>query len=518
MLILAPVFILILIAISLLILQTTRPEFKYPWLVAAGGALLALVAVGLWHLDLPQSYSLPANLNSDLFPYTPSWLADNISWIYALALVVLAASVIWTSVVRAESDQVLWAGSLLFTAMGLLAVTAGNPLTLVLTWTAMDVTELVTFLRSTDGKEQIQSIVAAFAVRLLGTGLVLWASTVSISVGIPMDFRLIPEQAGLFLLLAAGLRLGVLPLHLPNQQDNVLRRGLGTTFRLVSAASSLVLLARIPFESLKIPLTPYLLFLAAVAALYAGWMWLRASDELVGRPFLILGTASLAVAASLRADPDGSAAWGVALILGGGLLFLYSARQRGLLWLPVLALWGFTSLPYSPTASAWLTGNGSSWLYLLPLLPAQALLIAGFLRHSLHPGETSFESQARWTKIIYPTGLLLPAGTLILLGLWGWTGARLTGVLWAGPVVLLLSIGFAILALTWLVRASNLAGANRWIEIFRLNWIYRVSSYLFSAIGKVVDLVTSTIEGEGGILWSLLLLVLILSVFFSRSR
>jgi len=110
-------------------------------------------------------------------------------------------------------------------------------------------------------------------------------------------------------LIAAGLRLGVLPLHLPYGKENVVRRGFGTSLRLVSAAASLILLARIPAESLHSVISPYLLILAGITALYAGWMWLRSSDEILGRPFLVLCMASLAVADSLRGNPTGSLGW-----------------------------------------------------------------------------------------------------------------------------------------------------------------------------------------------------------------
>ena len=518
MLILGPVLLLFSFALALLVLNYARPDFKYPWLVAAGGTLLALAAVLAWQLRLPLSFSLPPWQPVELYPSSPTWLADDSSWPYALALALLAVAVIWTSIVRAETDLLGWAGTLLLTGLGILAVAAGNPLTLVLIWTALDLAELVTMLRTSEGEQSAVGVWIAFAVRIFGTGLVLWASAVTTSSGSVLDFRAVPARPGLYLLLAAGLRLGVLPLHLPYRQENSLRRGLGTSLRLVSAASSLALLSRIPPAALNTRLTPYLLVLAAVAALYSGWMWLRASDELLGRPFWILGMASLAVASSLRANPTGSTAWGVTLILAGGLLFLYSSRQRSLMVLPLLALWGLTALPFSPTASAWLTGDRSAWLLLLPFLPAQALLLAGYLRHSLHPGETSFESQARWAKLIYPTGLLLPLTGLLLLGMLGWNGARQFGLVWAGPVVVLLAAGFAVLALRVLIHRRPAAVPGQWTELFRLNWLLRLLAGLFRTLESIASLLTSLLEGDGGFLWSLLLMVLILSILSTSGR
>ncbi|MGD0610106.1 MAG: hypothetical protein ABSB41_01220 [Anaerolineales bacterium] len=518
MLILLPVFLLLLTALSLLGLRLAQPDFKFPWMIAAGGSVAALLSVFLWQLHFPLTFSLPSWEPANLLPSSPTWLADDISWPYALALTALAAAGVWTSVVRAESNSATWAGTFLVTAMGILAVAAGNPLTLILAWTAMDLTELLSMLRSTEGENQSANVVIAFAVRLAGTGLVIWASTVSSSLSTPMDFRAVPSRAGIYLLLAAGLRLGILPLHLPYRQENVLRRGFGTSLRLVSAAASLALLSRISPSALINPLLPFLLILVTIPALYAGWMWLRAPDELLGRPFWILGMASLAVAACLRADPAGSTAWGVALILNGGVLFLFSARQRSLLVLPLLAIWGISALPFSPTATGWKTGNQTSGMLLIPYLLAEGLLVAGYFRHALQRGETSFESQARWAKVIYPTGLFLPAGIQILLGLWGWSGARTTGVWWAAVTSLIVAGGFTALALMLLDRRAPMATPTRWTEIFRLNWLYRILQSLYRFLEQIVNTITSSLEGDGGILWSLLILVLILSLLSTLGR
>ena len=516
MLILLPTLVMLFIALTLVLLRFLWPNFKYPWLVAALGSILAVVGVFLWQLHLPSSFSLPAWQPETIFSYFPVWLADNTSWPYALALATLATAVIWTSVVRNENEPLSWAGTLLLSALGILAVSAGNPLTLVLVWSAIDLVELVIMLRSTEGEPQTASVAVAFAVRLAGTGFLLWAGTVSASARTIMDFHSIPPDVGIYLLLAAGLRLGVLPLHLPYRKENVLRRGFGTTLRLVSAAASLALLARIPASALTSPLIPYLILLSIIATLYASWMWLRASDEIVGRPFWVLAMASLAVNASLRGNPVGSISWGVSLILCGGLIFLYSARRRRILWLPMLGLLGFASLPYTATASAWQVASQGSWLAIAPFLPAQGLLLAGFIRHTLHPGETSLESQERWVRVIYPAGLLFLAAAILLLGLWGWNGVKIIGTWWVSIAVILLATGFASLGLTVLVRLKPIS--DQWRRIFRLDWLYRTLSEIDKFSRRVADLLTSSLEGDGGLLWSFVLLVLILSILSTRGQ
>ena len=512
MLILLPVLILVLAALTLVILRFTRPTFRYPWLVAIAGSTFSFIVVLIWQTRLPQSFFLTPWQPVMGLGFSLSWRADGVSWPYALSLAALAAAVIWTSVVRAEKDSLTWAGTLLLAALGILAVAAENPFTLVLAWSAVDLAELTTMLRSTVGNDQNKAVVIAFTARMVGTGLVLWASLVAVAGGIILSFQAIPASAGIYLLIAAGLRLGVLPLHLPYQQEIALRRGFGTTLRLVSAAASLALLARIPVGALSSSLAPYLLVLAAIAALYTGWLWLRASDEILGRPFWVLGMSALSVAASLRGNPPGSIGWGVTLVLCGGVLFLFSARQRRILWLPLIALWSLSALPFSTSATAWQTGNQSSWLFIIPFIPAQALLMAGVVRHALNPGETSFESQAIWTKTIYPTGLFMLTGTAVLLGFWGWIGSKVIGFWWVSIISLALAAAFSTLALTLLPRLALPNISTQWTRIFRLEWLLQILSALYHFFHRIADIITSSLEGEGGLLWSLTLLALILSV------
>jgi hypothetical protein len=411
-----------------------------------------------------------------------------------------------------------WAGTLALTALGILAVTAANPLTLLLAWSAIDLFELIAMLRSTEGEAQIEGVIIAFAVRLVGTGLLIWADMLSVAGGTPLEFHSIPPRIGIYLLGAVALRIGVLPLHLPYRKEDIVWRGFGTALRLVSAAASLTLLAHIPSSSMKSVITPNLLLLAAISGLYAGWMWLRSSDEILGRPFWILGLASLSIAESLRGNPVGSVGWGVALILGGGVLFLFSARRKPILWLPMLGLWALSALPFSPTASSWQSGSAISWLYILPFLPAQALLMAGYLRHATHPGETALESQEKWVKIIYPTGLLILITTTFLLGLWGWPGARTVGPWWLAGIAALLAVIFTILARRFLFRRPSAGISSQWTQIFRLGWVYSIIKSLYNFLRRIAGIITGAGEGDGGLLWTFLFLILILSLLSTQSR
>jgi hypothetical protein len=310
----------------------------------------------------------------------------------------------------------------------------------------------------------------------------------------------------------------VLPLHLPYLNESSLRRGFGTGLRMVSAASSLILLARIPASSIVSPLTPYLLILVSIAALYGSWMWLRAPDELTARPFWLIGMGSLVVASALRSNPLGAAAWSCALILTGGTLFLFSEKNKWLTRALYVGAFGISALPFSVTATGWLSKGTGLWLSFPLLLLSHAMLIAGFIRHAQRTNVLApNEDQPIWGRNVYPFGIILLLGVTVALGFVGWNGALQFGNFLAGISVSILTVG--ILWLTPRLRILNPVRAH-WIRPTNatwLDWMYGGLWALYRQLGRLSNAFSSLLEGESGIMWTLLFLVLFITVFAHRT-
>lgn len=505
-----------LLAIGLVRL-TGRPA-ALSWVAAALGALLAWVSLPLWQFELPARLPLNTWSPLTLFHAAPDFQADAYAWLYAFSLSALAAAVIFTSPARLNALSPLsWFGTIALSLLALLAVMANNILTLALTWTALDLLEYLNTLRMARTPAVAERAVVALTFRAAGTGFALWAAVVSAAAGSSVSLQETPPEAWLFLLLAVGLRLGVIPLHLPFREDVALRRGIGSALRLTAAATSLVVLARLPDGAIESPLLPALLLLVALAALYAGWKWLSLPDELNARPYWIIGMSALSLAAALRGSQQGSAAWGTALVLFGGLSFLYSARQvwfsRLLAGLVVFLL----SLPFTLTATGW-EGNFPLPALFWPLfLTAHAMLTAGYLRHVFRSGETPFGELPRWAQSAYPLGLGVLALTLLLTGLWGWPGGLQIGV-W--QVALLLTVLALLMgAAFWRVRQSGVRpesspshsepGPSRFDQI--QEFLAGLLWSLYRLTGRMVGYVTALLEGDGGLLWTMLLLLVVLT-------
>lgn len=518
MLILIPILLLFAAALTLVILRLTRPEFRFTWVIAVAITFLAWITVFLWQTQIPLTFTLLPWRPANLFSTPPSFSADGLSWPYAVSLVTLALAILLTASAREDfSSSFSWAGSITLCGLGLLAATASNPLTLAMVWAALDLTELITMLRTVNGREASERVVVAFSTRAIGIILLILADVVSSGAGKTTEFISMPPQAGLLLLVAAGLRLGILPLHLPYSSETSLRRGLGTALRLVTASSSLVLLARIPTASLASLLTPFLLVLACIAALYGGWMWMRAPDELAGRPYWLIGIGALAVASALRGDQAGATAWGVALVLAGGALFLASVQQVWLNRASLIGAWALSSLPFSLTAVAWQNDVSGLAIFLPFLLIAQALIIVGFIRHALRPStRASLDSQPAWARSVYPAGIGLMLFVQLLLGLWGWDGAAQIGAWMAGLIASFLTLG-----LLWAVPRFPILNPARahWVQpasASRLDQLYQNLWSVYLWFARISQTISTTLEGEGGIMWALLFLILFVALIVQR--
>jgi hypothetical protein len=483
-----------------------------------GGTFFAWLGVLAWQIQLPINLQFSSWQPSTIFSQSPTFTADGISWLFVFSLASMGLAILITSVVRPRfPSPVSWAGTIMLTSLGMLAVVADNPLTLVLIWAAIDIVELAVQVWFVKDPKLSEQVVVAFASRATGILFLLWADVIGAAGGQFSDFRLVTPQAGLYLLIAAGLRVGILPLHLPYASESALRRGFGTGLRMVSAASSLILLARIPAASIASPWTPYLMILVSLAALYGGWMWLRAPDELTARPFWLIGMGSLVVAAALRSNPIGAAAWSCALVLTGSALFLFSEPNRWLTRALYIGAFGISSLPFSMTATGWNSGGTGFWLAFPFLLLSHAMLNAGFIRHAQRTiDRTPNEDQPIWGKNVYPFGIMLLLLVTIGLGFFGWQGTFQFGNLLASIIVTSLTVG--ILWLTPRLRILNPVRAH-WVRPTNaswLDWFYAALWGLYRQLGRVSNTFSNLLEGESGIMWTLLFLVLFITVFARR--
>jgi hypothetical protein len=508
--------LLSLTALVMLVLRLTRKDFGYHWLIASGGAFVAWVIVILAGINLPNQLQLSSWDLRTAYPNSISFSADQLSWSFALVLGTLIFATLITDVVRAyDLDWSNWASSLLITAIGLIGILSENLFTFIMAWTAFDViTAIILLMQLPSGRSRRQAVYVFF-VHLLGTGSLLIAGVISINDNNSFLLERASPNAMIFIVLTAGFRLFSIPPDSPLQDDPVKRRSLGTVMSLVSAAIVIVFLVRVAvaFEGFDLITNPWsLLFgLVGLVALLSAAAWLIAKDELDGRHAWISAMGAFVLAAALHSQPEASLAWGIALLFSGGLIFLASVRKRFSLWLTLLGLIGIATLPFTP---AW---NGLG-LFSLPLnlamilyLAAIVLMVWGFARHAF---QINVEPPGleRWIRVVYPLGLLI---ILVVHFGWGLLYRPAIGEIpllgWIlGIVICVLSF----LGFMWQRRGGNIPQnfSNGIIAFLDLGWFFGILRILFAYVSRLIFFISSVLEGEGGILWVLLWVVLFLAI------
>lgn len=526
MLLMIPVFLFLIAAVVILILQQLRPGFGNAWMVAVGVSLVGFILLLVAHWYTPPPYAI---LNWRL-PQPEAALIvyqlDSASWIYAFCILSLVLAVFLTAPARLHTlkNTGVWAASLGIAGLGLLAMISYSPMGIALAWSGIDLLELIILLRLTENSELAGSTVVAFSTRILGTMLLVGSMVLARSSGSVLILGNVAPGVGLVLLLAAGLRLGVLPLHLPAAQVVPMRRGLGTVLHMVGPASSLVLLARLPAGAVPVGWVGWLLALSALSALYGSLRWLAAEDEISGRPYWVISLAAMAVACVVRGQPLASLPWGAALILVGGLISLYSARDRRIFVAPALGLLALIGLPFTPASSGWsgLLGDRLDFAGILFILALVGLLL-GYVRHLRWP-EESLDQMDNWVQMIYPLGLFVLAVAPWMVAILGKSGSLTMGVWWAPVAVLLLFIGGMVLIFRLEPQPGGESNSPTWVSfstatlgkwfgiIFNLRWINVVLNVIYRLLQRGVNFITTLLEGEGGVLWVFVLLTLLISL------
>jgi hypothetical protein len=509
--------LLLLVAASILLsLRLLRPRFRYGWLGAVAFTLLAWFVIWLWQTQLPFAVSVrlgPAE-------FAASISVDDLSWLYGVSLVALALATLLTAPGRPGfPGSSSWAITIGLAGLGVLAAIAANPLTLVLVWAALDLAELVATLRWGSGTASTSSTIAAFSIRSGGVFLLLLAQVLGSSPGKTVSFVSLPPGVGLLLLAAAALHIGLIPVPSPNSSEDSLGRGVGNMLRLTSAAAGLIVVSRANLSGLDSLTSTLFLILCAAGGLYAGWRWLRAPDEIAGRHFWITGITFLAIGRALLGNPAGAAGWGIALVLAGGLLLLSSVQDPWLNRLALIGAWAASALPFSLTATAW-TNNSATFDIALPaFLLAQSLLVAGWVRRATRlSASVTLQSQPAWVRSVYPLGIGLLIFMQVLLGVWGWQGAFQVG-LWPASAAAAILTGVILWAVPR-IRALNPVPVNRHEQAAASSQRsrYAIPWRLARGIQVATQTISRTLEGEAGIMWSLVFLVLFVSLIAGGSR
>lgn len=518
---------LIVAAAGIAILARRRPGIGYTWMIAAGISLLAWLLLAGSPTRLFPEVDLSGWIPDENGSLAIIFRLDRVAWQYAFAIIALNVAVLFTSSARihVRNETYHWAGTLVLSAIALLACAALSPISLILAWTLLDFLELGLILFNRSDRKIDASNLASFTWRVFGTLIFAGVFILAGAEGEMPTFKELPPAFFPAITLAVILRLGVFPIRQGASVESPITRGAGNAITLMAPATALVFLGRLKGEYILSNLVVALLLAFMVLyTLYAALKWQSADGELGGRPFWVISLAVFGLACMLHGQPQSSIAWGMILLLGGGGLFLASPRNK---WVSILLMgifFGISGIPGSPSMSAWYGIIQGSIIFSVPVFMfAAAFLFSGFLKFAQIPGG-DFTGVDRWVKVVFPSGLGILIISQWIIFIRNLPGSFTFTYWWIGVIVFILAMLIflwqqqllpksTLKRFQWLSTAGKAITVTRLDAVFGLKWLYKTAKIIFNLIQRILNLVSAVLEGQGGILWAILLLALLISYF-----
>lgn len=526
---LAGVVVLVLVGLPL--------RFRATGPLAAGIALLSSLTLFALQGRLPLAAPLSEWRPAALLSSPLSFRIDGLNWIFALALSLLATAALLTGLSRPGGHRTrLRAYVLLIVAAGLTALFASNLLTLCIAWAAFDLVFLVVMLSNVERAHAGEYTV--FSVTLNGAAtLLLWAVALLIQVDGGSQYlhlaAFTPVQSTL-LVLAAVFRLGLYPLHLWLPAEVELRPGLGSMLHIVPATLGLMLLARLALLGDSAMALQRALTLAGTAALLVGALLAWGQDDhRRALSFILLLEVGMAVLMGIWTGPYAPfvlVTEGLVLVMAAGLLFLAHGLDPRAHWASVpsaIAGLAFLGIPgtlgFAGRAllyGAW--AQAGQWPLLAVAVVTQAVLGAALVRILLRPPDEAFPQRLPLAAATL-AGELLLAVPLVVLGLVPDGLAALLGLdvrpsfadlLGNAAAAVWLTLVLAVAGVLLVYRYDRGLRATRvtarpWLTaVLNLRWLYRLGLRVAGAVTVVVRAMANLLEGEGALLWTLIVLLL----------
>ncbi|MBM4424762.1 MAG: hypothetical protein FJ030_15480 [Chloroflexi bacterium] len=507
-------------------------------LTPAAASVLALLTALALGLRLDSRVTVSTWQPQSLFDAGLTLVSDRVSWLFAVVILAAVVGVFLTGLSRPGGPRLgPRTASLLIAAAAVAAVQSENLITLAIMWTVLDVVYFLSLVLLAEGEDVEKQAVLSLSFHSAATFCVIAAALDTLHLGQPVFLvgqSPLSNRAVLFLLLAVVFRLGVFPFHLGLPADANVRQGLGTLLRLVPAAVALDAFVHVLAIVPELPLKPWLSAAASIGLLVGALQWWDSADPRQGISFVTLAYSSLALLAALWGGPLAAAgvlAFGLALVAGGAALFLGNGFSESGRWWSIPAFAGAIVLigfPFtvgfhgSVVLYSGLIAEGA-WLLFAVCVFGQVLLTASTLRLALWPGEPT-PTDEPLVGVAYLFGLAAPLLFAVVGGLAGnaLAGTTLPGLLAAqsltalGVVVASALSGVGLWRFEGLFRARAESAWAAASSAARLDWLYTSFWEIYRLAGRVLRTVAAIIEGEGGVLWTIVAVLLVWLLFRGR--
>lgn len=467
---------------------------------------------------------LPGSTSSDSLVY--QYTTD--TWIYGFLLATLLVAVILYEARFLEDRNYIniLTGTLCLAACGLLSIASGNGLTFLITWGIIDIFEFVVLTGIINDSSKHLIAVKSLITRILGILLFILFLVLNTSKSMGSD-ETVSAFGSVLLVIAAVLRMGIVPVHLPYSEEFSIRRGMGSMLRFIPVLSVFSFFSVFNGQIFSSVQYQWLILIFTICAIFGAVSWYFSRNVLVGRPYWIFAISNLALIGFLRGAKEGLSALAVVMVIGGAGLFLVSPWPKKAMLYVSLLFAGLIAIPFTPTAALSLAILGERFeLANLFLLPCTALLLGGIVHHAM---KAEKEQQKRdWVWLVNQIGLILLSLTPWIIELF--TLKEISRYRNWGFIAVFLALFGIIIFLGFLRRRdiTKISILEKKIrkrldpiilyadKFFSFRWLERIFKVIGLFLANMINLLVRVLEGDGGILWSFLFLALLASLLITR--
>ena len=507
MIIFIPTFFLLATIAAILIAVRLRPDPRFYWMLSSVGAGLAWISNIFLRFRIPVAFSQSVWQINGIESIKIEWLLDGTAWSLSFAFLTFLLIFILVEVQNfLENQASKWVEILLVMTLVNLSAVSGNLLTLALFWISIDIFSAMQRLSASQKINSEHYLLIMLSKNIFSIFLLLW-------VLISQQNNLFTDQSetlNAILLLILGIRLGLI---LPDLKKYPRPSGFlnGENYSsFVSIFPAFVLFGRI--EAISSLTAQIILWLAIITIFVIAlkWNFSKQFEDAYpkylmfsfGISFIFISQAYLAAALSMLI---------LTLVLANLIPLLphIVPYRPGIL---IVILWIFSALPYSPLTTASILYMQSPTMLVVSFTFMQFLMLSGWLSFNkkLKLSALQFE---KWHRNIFALALLISFGVLIILSLDVLPiSSSYNPVFSFWPFIAIIfaiaiSYSSSVKARAYFSKLENILDGR-----ISSDWGYSITSRISTLITNTLHLFSRLLEGNAGLLWAMLLIILMLSL------
>lgn len=511
---LIPIAVLLSGAVGVIVLKFVPRGTGFAWIYSVFCSLAGWLLFLVTKSNLPYLYS--GNLYSDISINTnfPAFQIDIIVWPAILMVLAVVAGTILASAARigygATNEE--WAGILLVGVLGIGACASQNVLTVLIFLSIFDFLELYITLSSKEQKKgnflflfwRFLSLFTLFAV-------FAWSTTDTKNLN---NWETLLPVPTLLTLLACIMRLGIFPTKILSGELCNIGNGLDLSRNLIEFIVSATIVLQLPvIKDNQFTLSIILIYLLISGILslfqikiqstgFTSAFWLSTGGAIICAEYLYGFSASAIF-------------FLVAFVQLVFILFQPTRSRKATTVIVVLAILSFSGLPFTPNNFGLngfgLSGSIPGFLFLAILIPFFYLLLSKFFEV-----RKEIINIERWAETIAPIGsVILMASSWLVFLIWQPNSKKY----YLSIQTIIMTIGGTAIFLAVRYKLFNPEPELRKIAIIYQHFLdriplprYTVFKSVYTVINKSYFFLINLFESDGGILWSILCLVLIITI------